>query len=113
MKKDIYSECESCTIRGYSPELCKMHLQHVAKEKNIAKPTSPLKNLGGAAAIGAGVGVTGCLAGMAIAPALGAKAILGHLVAVKVAGAGGAVGAGANVALNKKKKPKSKLIAKR
>jgi hypothetical protein len=109
------SPCDSCAIKGYSLEICKKHLEHMAHEKSSAKKTGldpQLKSLAGKAAVGAGIGVGICLAGMAVAPAIGAKALLGHLIAAKVTGAGGAVGASAGVALNKIKKTKRRLPAK-
>ena len=54
--------------------------------------------------IGAGLGVTGAVAGMAVVPAFGMKALLGHVIAMKVAGGGGIVGAGTNVMIGMKKK---------
>lgn len=100
-------ECDSCIIQGYSPELCKMHLKHMERPttgKTPAIDPETAKHVGYTAAIGACIGVAGTIAGMAVVPALGMKALLGHLAAVKAAAAGGAFGAGANVAVNAKKK---------
>jgi len=104
--KKTKSECESCPIQGYSPELCRMHLSHLAKEKKSSSHTQEdsRQSWGSKAAIGASVGVTGAVVGLAALPVLGMKAMLGHLVCAKVAGAGGVLGAGANLALNNKKK---------
>lgn len=109
------SPCDNCTIKGYSFEICKKHLEHLAHEGSSSKKPGldpQVKSLVGKAAVGAGIGAGVCLAGMAVAPAIGVKALLGHLIAAKVTGAGGVVGAGANVALNKIKKTKHRLPAR-
>ena len=100
-------QCDACPIMGYSPDLCRLHRSHLAKEKNSSshKQGNSLQSWSVKAAVGAGIGITGAVFGMAALPAFGMKAILGHLVSVKVAGAGGVLGAGANIALNYKKKP--------
>ncbi len=99
------SECETCEMRGYSPELCKIHIQHLVHSKKTDNPSkSGWRYWGVKMAIGAGVGVTGAVAGMTVVPVFGVKAMLGHMMAVKVAGGGGAVGAGSNVALSIKNK---------
>jgi hypothetical protein len=106
--------CDSCTIKGYSFEICKKHLEHMDHEKSSAKKTglgSRMKSLAGKAAVGAGIGVAVYFAGLALAPAIGAKALLGHLIAAKVTYVG-AAGAGAGVALDKIKKTKRTLPAK-
>ena len=105
------SECDTCAIKGYSPDLCRMHLRHMAKgEKRCAsQPESiPWRRWGRNAALGAGAGVVGTVAGMAVLPTFGMKALLGHLVSAKIAGVGGVAGAGANVAINYKDKDKDK-----
>ncbi len=109
------SPCDNCTIKGYSLEICEKHLGHMAHDKSSDKKTGldpRVKSLAGKAAVGAGIGVGECIAGMAAAPAIGVKALLGHLIAAKVTGAGGVVGAGAGVALNKAKKKNRVLPAK-
>jgi hypothetical protein len=78
------SPCDSCTIKGYSLEICEKHLGHIAYDKSSDKKTGldpRVKSLAGKAAVGAGVGVGVCLAGMAVAPVIGAKVLLGHLIA--------------------------------
>ena len=107
--KKTKSECDTCPIVGYSPDLCRMHLRHMAKGKKrySSQPESiPWRRWGRNAALGAGVGVVGTVAGMAVFPSLGMKAVLGHLVAAKIAGVGGVAGAGTNVAVNYKDKDK-------
>ena len=96
--------CSSCPVKGYSKEICKMHGKSVAQTKQCPQAQCSLKSLGKKAAWGAGIGVTGTLAGLAALPAFGAKAILGHTLATTLSGAGGAMGAGANVVRHKKKK---------
>lgn len=112
--KSIESQCSTCSIRGYSKEICKLHRKHMHKEicqhheteapltSGKAMPCS-WKSFGLKAAIGAGLGVTGMFAGLAVLPVFGLKAILGHSLATTLSGAGGALGAGTNVALHQRK----------
>jgi hypothetical protein len=106
--------CDSCTIKGYSFEICKKHLEHMDHEKSSAKKTglgSRMKSLAGKAAVGAGIGVAVYFAGLALAPAIGAKALLGHFLVAKVTYAG-AAGVGAGVALDKIKKQNARSLPK-
>ena len=116
MQKTI-SECETCPIKGYSPELCKMHLRHLAtrEEKDHSSHTEEDQwlSLGRKAVIGACIGVTGALVGMAALPSFGMKAMLGHYISAKVAGAGGIIGAGANLAINYGKGPQVNQSSKK
>lgn len=99
------SNCDTCPFRGYSTEICKLHSKHAHDSLECDDNDCSWTSWGKKAAIGAGVGITGVFAGMAVLPAFGMKAILGHFLALKVTGAGGVVGAGANVAVNLKKAP--------
>lgn len=65
-----------------------------------------------------GLGLPGCLPGWPVLPAFGLKAILGHAIAVNLSGAGGALGAGTNLAIHRhtkcqtaQKKKKRSFIA--
>ncbi|MBF0119417.1 MAG: hypothetical protein HQK79_11320 [Desulfobacterales bacterium] len=106
------SQCEACEIRGYSPEICKIHLNKAAKKGHDVCPhQNPIKKIAKNAAIGAGVGAMAMFLGLAAVPAAAIKAVFGHVMAVKVsAGAGGGVaGAGYNIfRKTKKTKPKPK-----
>jgi len=111
-KTEQKTECDTCIIKGYSPDLCKMHLKHMAHQshqsshKKSSITPEMAKKLGGSAAVGIGIGLLSSVAGIALIPALGIKALIaGELAAFKVAAAGGVVGAGANVAFNAAKKP--------
>ncbi|MEE8380768.1 MAG: hypothetical protein V3R78_02670 [Thermodesulfobacteriota bacterium] len=113
--KKTKSECDTCAVVGYSPDLCKMHLRHLAKEKKGSPRTEgePQQDLGRKVAIGAGVGVACTVAGMAAMPVFGMHALLGHLVAAKIAGVGGVTGAGANIVLKSEKNPPVKKSHKK
>jgi len=91
--------CETCEIRGYSPELCKVHYKKIAAG-DIPEdcPHNISVEVGKSAAVGAGVGVAATVFGLAAVPASVLKVLFGHVMAVKVsAGAGGgATGAGVN-----------------
>nr|MBF0220783.1 hypothetical protein [Desulfobulbaceae bacterium] len=91
-----------------------MHSKLVAHHKVCPQQTCSLRSLGKIAFWGAGIGITGTLAGLAVLPAFGAKALLGHTLAAKLSGAGGAMGAGANVVRHKKNNcQKSQKMKKR
>jgi hypothetical protein len=97
--------CETCEIRGYSPELCKVHYKKAAVG-NIPEncPHNLSVEVGKSAAVGAGVGVAATVFGLAAVPASVLKALFGHVMAVKMsAGAGGGV-AGAGVSAMRKAK---------
>ena len=108
--KTVKSECDTCPIKGYSTEICKLHMKHMSNspKKSSDDPSSETpectwKVLGKKAAVGAGIGVVGSFAGLGILPALGLKAVLGHSL-VSMSSACGALGAGTNVAMHQRKK---------
>ncbi|MBF0298674.1 MAG: hypothetical protein HQK51_08140 [Oligoflexia bacterium] len=93
--------CDECEIKGYSEELCEMHLNHMAalikknpeKAKEKAKEKEELE--GGKvvkAALYGGTCVLGATLAVASAPVLG-FGLIAHAVAVKVSAGvlGGAV----------------------
>ncbi|MEE9503545.1 MAG: hypothetical protein V3V90_00305, partial [Thermodesulfobacteriota bacterium] len=75
--------------------------------------SEPQQELGRKLAVGAGVGVACTVAGMAAMPVFGMHALLGHLVAAKIAGVGGVTGAGANIVLKSEKNPPVKKSHKK
>jgi len=105
--KKIRTKCLHCSLRGYSPDFCKFHHENVPPGLDDDE-NECLLFWSKKAAIGAGAGIAGMVAGMAVLPAFGMKAILGHFVAAKMTGVGGIVGAGTNVAANLKKQQKKK-----
>lgn len=101
-------KCDCCPVRGYSQEICTYHLKHPnGREEGCS--TSRWGFWGAKALVGAGVGLTGVVAGMAVLPVVGAKAAIGHLVGAKIAGSGCALGAGTNVAINYRSKNGEKI----
>lgn len=112
MKK---SKCETCEYKGYSPEVCKLHSSKGgATNEDQCGFDHPLKRVGKTLAFGAGAGVAAAFAGIAVAPVIGLKALLGHAVAAKIT-AGGVAGAGVNIARKWKKNSEgpSRRIRKR
>ena len=97
--KDKRTKCEACHLRGYNPEYCRWHKKTIpAIEIEDCEPRDFYRKLGKTAAIGAGIGLVSAAAGVAAAPALGVKALIGHALAAKVtAGGGGAAAAGLKV----------------
>ncbi|MBF0209270.1 MAG: hypothetical protein HQK64_04400 [Desulfamplus sp.] len=106
---NVKSKCDSCAMKGYSPELCKLHIRNMAKTfhanaKNLDSsdscPASPIAKYGKTAAVGAGVGLVAACGSVALIPSVALKALFGHVAVAKVsAGAGGTVaGAGINIA---------------
>lgn len=102
--KPSHSPCTHCSFRGYSKEICKLHSRKVMNGHPCGVQECSWKSLGKKAVIGAGLGVTGIFAGLAVLPAFGLKAILGHSLAVTMSSAGGALGAGTNVVIHRRKK---------
>ena len=97
------SPCSRCIFKGYSKELCTLHRKKVATDclcSTLAECS--WKSFGEKAVIGAGIGVAGIFAGLAVLPAFGLKAILGHTLAINLSGTGGALGAGANMELHRR-----------
>ena len=101
-------QCETCELKGYSPELCKVHYQR-SHERDEIPQTCPhrisVKEVGKSAMLGAGVGVAATVIGLAAVPAATIKTLCGHVVACKLgASAGGGVtGAGINAYRKTKK----------
>ncbi|HIJ20412.1 MAG TPA: hypothetical protein HPP58_05135 [Deltaproteobacteria bacterium] len=94
--KEKKNKCEACYLRGYNPEYCRWHKKAISGIAiGACESTDFYKKLGKTAAIGAGIGIVSVTAGIAAAPVLGFKAIVGHALAAKVtAGGGGAAVAG-------------------
>jgi len=91
-------KCETCRFRGYSPNFCQLHSKKITGEdSDNCDSHRSLKCVGKTVAIGAGIGATATVIGVAAAPALGLKAAISHALGAKLA-AGGAAGAGVNVA---------------
>lgn len=91
-------KCETCELKGYSPDFCRVHAKKIAsgQSEDCFLPV-PLKNVGKAATIGAGVGVMVTTIGIAAVPILWVKAAIGHHMAATI-GAGGGAGAGIGLA---------------
>ncbi len=89
--------CETCQLRGYSPDFCKVHQKKITEvDVENCYPQDFYKRLGKKVALGAGVGVVAATAGIAAVPAVGLKVAIGHALAAKVIAGGGAAGAGIN-----------------
>jgi len=103
--------CEICQFKGYSLDFCKLHqkkLTDITDEDCNTHSYGLYKKMGKTAALGAGVGVLATTVGIAAAPAIGLKTIIGHTVighalAAKLTAGGGAAGAGVNMARHSKK----------
>ncbi|MBF0100846.1 MAG: hypothetical protein HQK77_08065 [Desulfobacterales bacterium] len=115
--KQHHHPCDLCTVRGYSPELCRIHTKSFSdckKEKEKSEQSlsaASLKEVGKSAIVGAGVGTMAAVCGLALVPAAALKALFGHVMTVKVTATAGVgmTGAGFNVIRhNQKKQPKSK-----
>lgn len=76
-KKEL--DCDKCPIKGYSQEICKLHIQHETKESSHHQ-ASPSQAWGKKAALVAGIGLVGVVAGATLLPALGMKVLVGDLL---------------------------------
>lgn len=97
--------CERCLIRGYSPDLCRVHYKKLIKmdDDGTLHDTS-LGPVGRTAVLGAGVGALATGMGLAAIPFVGVKAALGIALSAKVCAGGGIIGAGVNMARRAAKK---------
>lgn len=93
--------CDTCQVRGYSPDFCKLHQKKTpGADIENCYPRHFYRRVGKKAAIGAGVGVVAATVGLAVAPAVGLKVAIGHALAVKMTAGTGVAGAGINMARN-------------
>jgi len=93
-----YKKCELCEYKGYSQEVCRLHLKKMkCNHDNIYYDSGKAKQIGKKACYGAGIGFVATATGLAAAPIIGMKTIIGHLVALKISAGGSAIGAGVNV----------------
>ena len=99
-ESSMKKSCASCSIHGYSAEICKLHIrqQKKCKAENFGRKPR-WQRWGNSALIGAGLGVGGAFACMAVAPLLGAPVLLGHMVAAQIAAGAAGAGAGSRMAL--------------
>jgi len=96
-------------LNGYSQEICRFHARSLIKQGRGKEEECPMwEYWGKRAALGAGLGAGGVIAGLAVLPLFGMKAILGHLLAVKIAAAGGVAGMSTNMAMEWHSQAKSK-----
>ena len=107
--------CETCPLRGYSPDFCKWHKKKISEvDAKNCHPQDFYKGLSKKVALGAGVGVIAATAGIVAVPAVGLKAAIGHALAAKVIAGGGAAGAGINAVRGARKNhPGAKRAKKR
>jgi len=106
------SKCTTCEYKGYSQELCRLHIKKMSCDSDRACEHYKVKRVTKNAAIGAGLGAVTVAAGIAAAPIIGLKTAIGHLFAVKASAGGGAFGAGAGIGITKKNKNKNTVPSK-
>ena len=109
-------KCDTCEYKGYSPELCRLHYHRLAQaDREGCKHHSSLyQKVGKTTVVGAGAGLAAGTLGIALAPVVGLKALIGHFMAAKLAFGGGAAGAGtgAGIGVLSAKKTKKRGINK-
>jgi len=104
-------KCETCEYRGYSSDICKLHLRHEMRKgeegcQNHSSHHGSIKKMGFIVALGAGVGLAATGLGVIVAPVAGLTAAIGQGLAVKLAAGGGAASAAAYMVREKKKNRK-------
>jgi hypothetical protein len=101
----LSGQCAICPIKGLFPEVCKRHREQMLNKNsyNLSFVQNRWFSWGTKLATGAGVGLAGSVAGLAIIPAFGTKAVLGHIIGYKIVGAATATGAGVNISKQMKK----------
>lgn len=90
-------ECDTCEMRGYSAYFCRLHAKITKQACRNYRSYDSIRRVGKTAALGAGAGVAATVVGIGVAPVLGIKAAIGHVVAAKLTAGGGVAGAWANV----------------
>lgn len=87
-------ECKDCEYRGYSPEVCRLHLRHCQKHQDRErKPLPAPVKIGAKTLAGAGVGVATVFLGVTAASLVGGAALL-HLALLKLGVGAGLLGGG-------------------
>nr|WCC90932.1 magnetosome protein Mad7 [Desulfobacteraceae bacterium] len=102
-------KCDNCEYKGYSLEICKLHMKKMQCDPELETKNYKIKTMSKSAAYGAGIGVLTVIAGIAAAPVIGLKALIGHVAVTKASASGGVVGAGINVARNTSQKDKLQM----
>ncbi|MCG8634109.1 MAG: hypothetical protein MI863_09795 [Desulfobacterales bacterium] len=97
--------CLTCPVKGLLPEVCTIHRKQMKGRSpgGYSLLESKWTGIGVTLAAGAGMGLAGSVAVLAVAPALGAKAALGHMLGYQIAGAASATGAGIGAGIRLKK----------
>ncbi len=101
---DLVTQCAICPIKGLFPEVCKLHRNQLLKNSKmgISFAKKGWVCWGAKIAAGAGIGLAGAVGGLAVIPAFGAKAVLGHMIGYQIAGVATVAGAGTNFAIQMK-----------
>ncbi|MBF0106094.1 MAG: hypothetical protein HQM16_12295 [Deltaproteobacteria bacterium] len=86
-------ECTFCEYRGYSPEVCRLHMRHCAVLTRGAKeqPEHRSKKPGMRVLVGVGAGVLAATVGIGAASLVSAHALAYALAAKVSAGLGGGI----------------------
>ena len=106
IEMELSGRCATCPLQGRFPEVCRIHRQQMIRKTSHGLSCSHNGWVcwGMRIATGAGVGLAGAVAGLAVVPVFGAKALLGHMIGYQIAGAASATGASVNVAMKIKHK---------
>jgi len=104
IEMELSGRCAICPLQGRFPEVCRLHRQQMMRKRShgLFFANNGWVCWGMRIATGAGVGLAGAVAGLAVVPVFGAKAVLGHMIGYQIAGAASATGAGVNVAMRMK-----------
>jgi len=87
-------ECKDCEFKGYSPQVCAVHIRHCRKRQGQErKPVSPSVKIGAKTLAGAGIGVAAVVLGSAAVSLVGGAALL-HAVLFKLGAGAGLAGGG-------------------
>ncbi len=97
--------CKSCSLRGYSPEICTFHHKYMdgkaqkCQHHITGNDDAQKSKLGKILAVGACAGVLTSALGITAACVIGIKGALEAIVAAKVVAGAGMAGAMTNIAL--------------
>ncbi|WP_173080299.1 hypothetical protein [Fundidesulfovibrio magnetotacticus] len=105
------ADCLNCAIRGYSPEVCALHLRMAKGGEDMDATTKTCgscaqgnsrNHLGKTLAAGACVGMVASVAGLGAAVAVGVKGVIETVLAAKLVAGMGIAGAATSAAIKNK-----------
>jgi hypothetical protein len=94
MERETMKECRDCEYKGYSPQICMLHIKHCERRRSRErKPLPKPVKVCAKTLAGAGVGVAVVALGSVAVSLVGGAAVL-HAVLLKLSAGAGLTGGG-------------------